>query len=120
MGDTTGAGSTSPLKPTGAVGEYELCGAYLPIHRDHLVMGYFYEYGASYALIFSSQAKLEDGLGRAGLPWDSVRVIDDPDEFLASFREQGGGRAIQLAMDLCVMPDGKVRFHEIVLPMGEA
>lgn len=66
-----------------------------------------------YLACFSAAEKLEGVLSRARVSWDSVKRIEDGQEFLESMPRQCGGQEIKIIIDPYFTPEGRVRFTEI-------
>ena len=68
-----------------------------------------------YIPLFHSVHLLEEAMTRVGASFDSIKQVENGEEFYASLRENAPnehGGQIKVIQDLIFLPDGRVRFIE--------
>lgn len=70
-----------------------------------------------YLPVFSTEDKLRDLMATAGVPFVSIKRVDDGGQFLASvYENQGALETIRVILDPHYLPNGRCRFTQILLP----
>lgn len=65
--------------------------------------------------VFSSLEALEEGLATAGVPYDSIKQLENGREFFLSLPATIEGHRVRVIIDVYQTPEGKSRWYEILM-----
>jgi len=92
-----------------------LTGGLIPWHDDQPVLLRMPLSDLDYFPVFSSKELLEDTLGKAGIPFTSIKQVENGPEFLTTFTEEHR-RTMKLIFDPFFMSTGRIRFTQVLWP----
>ena len=103
-------------RPTGASRIVNFAGKLFAWHEGNAVLLRMPGSPASYLACFSSEEGLRALYARAAVPFTSIKLIEDHDDFVASIAEVPG---VVLILDPRYRDDGKVAFTQALLGNGD-
>lgn len=97
-----------PPKPTGNVGATNIAGSLIPWRDDNPVLMRSFGSDSEYLPLFDSEDLLKAFMTRSGIPYSSIKEIDDPALFMKEIPPE-----ILIAVNPRYTEEGRVRWFQL-------